>query len=96
MYYSTSTSERQFFYRPRIDLIDGNEPTLEDLITCSDNPTLYGKTVANMNKKMLFNANSQGIFRDIDEVSKTKNYLAQHEITNTGTLIINGEFSEVD
>ena len=33
---------------------------------------------------------------ELDEVSGTKNSAAQHEITNTGTLIINGEFSEVD
>ena len=41
--------------------------------------------------------NSQGItnFTDIDEVSGTSNNQAA-QITKNGTLIINGEFSEVD
>jgi hypothetical protein len=96
LFYSTSTTERQYFYRPRIDLLDGNEPSLQDLINCSDNPVLYEKTVADINKKALFNNNGQALFRDIDEVSGTQNTGAQQEITNNGTLLINGEFSEVD
>jgi hypothetical protein len=96
LYYSTSTTERQYFYRPRIDIIDGNEPSLESLINCSDNPTLYGKTISDINKKALFNDKGQALFNKIDEVSGTKNSAAQHEITNTGTLLINGEFSEVN
>jgi len=96
LFYSTSTTERQYFYRPRIDLLDGNEPALQDLINCSDNPVLYEKTIANINKKALFNNNGQALFRDIDEISGTQNTNAKQEITNNGTLFINGEFSEVD
>jgi hypothetical protein len=96
LFYSTSTTERQYFYRPRIDLLDGNEPALQDLINCSDNPVLYEKTVADINKKALFNNNGQALFRDIDEVTGTQNTNAKQEITNNGTLLINGEFSEVD
>lgn len=33
---------------------------------------------------------------DIDEISGTMNSLDQQEVTKTGTLLINGEFSEVD
>ncbi len=96
LFYSTSTTERQYFYRPRIDLLDGNEPSLQDLINCSDNPILLGKTIADINKKALFNSNGQALFRDIDEVTGTQNTGAQQEINNNGTLFINGEFSEVD
>jgi hypothetical protein len=96
LFYSTSTTEQQYFYRPRIDLLDGTEPTLQDLITCADNPVLYNKTIADINKKALFNVKSTAIFRDIDEVSGTQNSSASQEITKNGTLLINGEFSEVD
>jgi hypothetical protein len=37
-----------------------------------------------------------GSYREFDEVSGTQNTSAQQEITNNGTLLINGEFSEVD
>lgn len=47
-------------------------------------------------KGIAFAESGIGFFDNIDEVSGTKNLAAQHEITNTGTLIINGEFSEVD
>ena len=35
LYYSTNTSTNQQFYQPRIDVCDGNEPTIEDLLTYS-------------------------------------------------------------
>lgn len=36
LYYSTSTAERQYFYRPRIDLCDGSEPTIQELLSCNE------------------------------------------------------------
>jgi hypothetical protein len=96
LYYSTKIDERQYWYRPRFEEVNGNEPSLQDLISCSDNPILLGKTISDINKKALFNSNGQALFRDIDEVTGTQNTNAQQEITNNGTLLINGEFSEVD
>lgn len=40
LYYSTSPDERQYFYRPRVDICDGTEPTIEDLLHCRENPCL--------------------------------------------------------
>ena len=37
-----------------------------------------------------------GSYREFDEVTGTQNTNAKQEITNNGTLLINGEFSEVD
>lgn len=31
LYYDTNTSDRQYFYAPRVDLVDGNEPPIEAL-----------------------------------------------------------------
>ena len=35
LYYSTNTSTNQQFYQPRIDICDGNEPSIADLLTYS-------------------------------------------------------------
>uniref|UniRef100_UPI002621D917 T9SS type A sorting domain-containing protein n=1 Tax=uncultured Psychroserpens sp. TaxID=255436 RepID=UPI002621D917 len=32
LYYDTNTSDRQFFYAPRAEMVDGNEPPLADLL----------------------------------------------------------------
>ena len=32
LYYDTNTSDRQYFYAPRMELVDGNEPELEQLL----------------------------------------------------------------
>ncbi|MEL7146058.1 MAG: hypothetical protein AAFO69_06795, partial [Bacteroidota bacterium] len=32
LYYDTNTSDRQFFWEPRIDLVDGDEPTVQELL----------------------------------------------------------------
>lgn len=46
LYYSTDPNSHQFFYRPRVDLCDGTEPTIGDLIACRENPVLYTNTEA--------------------------------------------------
>jgi hypothetical protein len=46
--------------------------------------------------KYKINSNGQIIAMELDEVTGTQNTGAQQEITNNGTLFINGEFSEVD
>ncbi|MGD9901615.1 MAG: InlB B-repeat-containing protein [Spirochaetales bacterium] len=44
LYYSTDTDEHQYFYRPRIDLLDGTEPTIEQLIGGVEAPNVIGGT----------------------------------------------------
>lgn len=42
LYYSTDITTRQHFYRPRIDAMDGNEPSLTDLLTGAEHgPIVY-------------------------------------------------------
>ncbi|WGH75909.1 T9SS type A sorting domain-containing protein [Tenacibaculum tangerinum] len=36
LYYDTNTSDRQYFYAPRMELVDGNEPPIEDLLGIND------------------------------------------------------------
>lgn len=54
LYYSSKTDERQYFYRPRIDLCDGSEPTIADLLACRDHTPLWidGNKVINNNITM--------------------------------------------
>lgn len=40
LYYSTNTSTVQQWYRPRIDLVDGNEPSFEELLYCAEHTPL--------------------------------------------------------
>lgn len=40
LFYSTQPLDDQMLYRPRIDLCDGTEPSIVDLITGNDNPNL--------------------------------------------------------
>jgi len=41
LYYSTDTSTRQQWAYPRVDLIDGNEPSIQSLISNAPNITVY-------------------------------------------------------
>lgn len=44
LYYSTSTTERQYWYRPRMEVCDGTEPSIEQLLQgCDDiiRPKIY-------------------------------------------------------
>lgn len=51
LYYSTNTTTVQLFYRPRIDRIDGFEPTLQELLSCHEHvPLLPYYTSNNFDK----------------------------------------------
>lgn len=40
LYYDTNTSDRQYFYAPRMELVNGNEPSIQELLGVnSTNPT---------------------------------------------------------
>lgn len=36
LYYDTNTSDRQYFYAPRMEMVDGNEPAIADLLGLND------------------------------------------------------------
>lgn len=40
-FYTTDPNTHQFFYRPRVDLCDGTEPSIATLLSCAENPILY-------------------------------------------------------
>lgn len=44
LYYSTSTDEKQYYYRPRIDLCDGTEPSIKQLLSCTEHIPLVDIT----------------------------------------------------
>lgn len=44
LYYSTKTDERQYFYRPRIDVCDGSEPSIKELLSCIEHMPLVEAT----------------------------------------------------
>jgi hypothetical protein len=39
LYYDTNTSDRQYFFAPRIDKVDGNEPDIQNLLGLNDTDT---------------------------------------------------------
>lgn len=82
---------------PRIDICDGTEPTLQDLLAEHDsrNETYIRSVGATTNRPLDLHSNITYI-TDIDEISGTQNPNASVEITKSGALVINGEFSEVD
>ncbi|QTE23335.1 T9SS type A sorting domain-containing protein [Polaribacter cellanae] len=40
LYYDTNTLDKQYFYEPRIDVINGNEPTIKKLLKINENSKL--------------------------------------------------------
>ncbi len=60
LFYSSSTATKQYFYRPRVDLADGSEPSLQQLIKCSEHIPLinfYGSNGAYKVNKSGFGVN---------------------------------------
>ena len=51
LYYSTSTSTNQQWWQPRVDKMDGTQPTVKDLLNgCGNNVDTLGKTQASLNE----------------------------------------------
>lgn len=82
---------------PRMDIIDGTEPSLDDLIAGHDSRNIeYIREIGGTINKPFDIQKNITYITDMDEVSGTENPIAQHEIKKDGNLVINGEFSEVD
>lgn len=65
LYYSTKTDERMYWYRPRIDVVDGTEPSVDDLLNLRENPNIY-TYIPNLvtNKYNLLHGNSYMTIED--------------------------------
>ena len=72
LYYSTITDEKQFWYRPRFELIDGNEPSIVELLSCSEHRPLINDTGDNVWNLKNIGENGQGNFGDVSEVGVTE------------------------
>tara|TARA_R110000796_G_scaffold213637_1_gene329707 strand:- start:620 stop:3748 length:3129 start_codon:yes stop_codon:yes gene_type:complete len=71
LYYSTSVGERQYYYRPRFEEMNGTEPSLDYLINCAEHRPLI-----NINNEFVFDKKSItnsgiGEFNEISEVGVT-------------------------
>ncbi|WP_046757670.1 T9SS type A sorting domain-containing protein [Kordia jejudonensis] len=60
LYYDTNTSDRQYFWAPRIDPITGNEPTIKELLHINENSKLIFSYDAAGNQKQRFYCQEDG------------------------------------
>jgi len=97
VYQANATDVVHLSVYPRMDIVDGTEPSLNELLLGHDSRNFdYTKLIGGaINKPMDIQSNLTYI-TELDEISGTQNSSASQEINNNGTLIINGEFSEVD
>jgi hypothetical protein len=82
---------------PRIDICDGTEPTLEELLTGHDSRNIdYVREIGGAVNMPLNPRSDITYITEMDEISGTENTNASQELTKEGVLLINGELSEVD
>jgi len=67
-------------YRPRIDLCDGTEPSIADLLTCRENPIL-------LNTRPSVGLLSTGTYNlsEINEIGPTKGLVLAYDFSNNAT-----------
>lgn len=95
-YYSTDTACNLQFVYPRVDIIDGSEPTIADLIAGVDSVYLdYIVSKGSTNNIPLSILNTKTYISNLNEVDGTSS-TQQAELTKNGIFYINGEFNEVD
>lgn len=63
LYYSTKIDERHYWYRPRVDLIDGSEPTVNELILGMENPNINDYSNINKTGLVEYTVNANGEYR---------------------------------
>jgi hypothetical protein len=59
LFYSTSVAERQYYYRPRFEVVDGNEPTITELLSCSEHRPLIN--ASNIYDYKTYNIGNDGV-----------------------------------
>ncbi|UNY99768.1 T9SS type A sorting domain-containing protein [Zhouia spongiae] len=60
LYYDTNTSDRQYFWAPRIDPVTGNEPTINELLQINENSKLILSYDIAGNQKQRFYCEEEG------------------------------------
>lgn len=61
MYYSTSINEKQFYYRPRMEVVQSTTPSIQDLLNGVENPEIYGHTETITNNTISHSYTGKGI-----------------------------------
>ena len=59
LYYSTSQSEKHYWYRPRFEICDGTEPTIDWLLTCSEHTPMLSRNGTNARINASFGKNGE-------------------------------------
>lgn len=54
LYYSNIQETEQYFYRPRVDVVDGTEPTVKQLINLEECDNMYKLNMNGINKESVF------------------------------------------
>jgi len=70
LYYDTNTSDRQFFWAPRIDPITGNEPTITELLQINEDSRLIFSYDDAGNQKQRFYCEEEGFCSPIAPTSR--------------------------
>jgi hypothetical protein len=83
------------FYRPRIDIVNGTEPTVIELVDGVEHRELIDASGNAVFSKKNIDSAGVAYFSDIDETQTLSSGLKQ-QILYDGTLIIDGEFNEVE
>lgn len=73
LYYDTDTSDRQYFWAPRIDPITGNEPTVTELLRINENSKLIFSYDIAGNQKQRFYCEEDGFCSPVAPQSRIIN-----------------------
>jgi hypothetical protein len=73
LYYDTNTSDRQFFWAPRIDPITGNEPTITELLQINEDSKLIFSYDEAGNQKQRFYCEEDGFCSPVAPSSRAIN-----------------------
>ena len=82
LYYSTFINEKQYYYRPRVDLVNGTEPTLEELLSGKDNPNVNGYTNINKTGIINYTVSSNGTYEFVLKRKDNSIYKVYYNIDN--------------
>jgi hypothetical protein len=98
LYYSTNVNEKAFWYRPRVDLVDGNEPTIDQLRRCAEHrPLINFLEGNNINIKAKLKNNGIMLANELSEVGITKGLQAWFPLNgDTKEIMGSGLIGNID
>jgi len=79
LYYSTNTSNRQYFVSPRVDLVNGFEPTINELLGINENSQLIVQYDAAGNQNVRFYCPIQNCVGPLGQNDSGKDPLSEPE-----------------